>query len=133
MASKKGSKKKRRNSSSPLSREEKCIVDTLQKEFVNMDPAEFIAKIPDSRVAKAFVEEMPVNDKVIPFLSIIDKTFTEKGVKKAVKRARFKLRNNGFEVDGLFGEEIAAAPVALKGLSTEKSVAFIGPVDSTGS
>jgi len=131
MRPKKKAKKKKPAPPSLPAREETLLTSLLQ-DFEDSDPAQVVAKLSDSRLARVFVERLPLNDEsTIHLLIAIHEGFQDKQVRKAIKRALFRLEKRGFTVEG-FREEKDATTAAFIPAEREKPVAHLGPIDSNG-
>jgi len=130
MPRKKRSKKKNPAHPSLLTPEEESTVTSLLQEFSNTDPNEIATRVPDSRHAQALVEQLcMVDDPSIPLLLALKDGFEDKQVRKAVKRAIFKLKQRGVSVEELL-ESKSPLPI-LKPPQEEKPAAYIGPISDT--
>ncbi len=131
MRPKKKSTKKKSVPPSLPAREETLVTSLLQ-DFADSDPAQVVAKLPDSRLARVFVERLPLNaESTIPLLTAIHDGFQDKQVRKAIKRVLFRLGKKGVAVKG-FREEKDSTPAVFMPAEREKPVARLGPIDSSG-
>lgn len=131
MRPKKKSKRKKPAPPSLLAPEE-ALVTSLLQEFRDSEPAQIVAKLPDSRLARVLVERLPLDDEsTINLLAAIHDGFQDKQVRKAIKRVLFKLEKKGVAVEW-FRAEKDGAPAVFMPAEREKHVAYLGPVDSTG-
>ncbi|MEA2038827.1 MAG: hypothetical protein U9N82_03235 [Thermodesulfobacteriota bacterium] len=129
MKRKKQNKTKKKRASDPsISASEEALVSDLIREFRNADPAEIASRVTDLRIAQILIERLPADDEQsIPLMIALVKAFDNKHVRKAVKRALFKLEKRGIHVGELYPKE-TPSPNILKKAPKEKPVAYIGPV-----
>jgi hypothetical protein len=131
MRPKKKSKKKKPAPPS-LPAQEETLVTSLLQDFEDSDPAQVVARLPDSRLARVFVERLPLNDdSTIHVLTAIHQGFQDKQVRKAIKRALFRLEKRGVAVEG-FREEKDSTTAVFIPAERKKPVAHLGPIDSNG-
>jgi len=128
----KNKSKKKKSSPPSLSAQEETLVTSLLQDFEDSDPAQVVEKLPDSRLARVFVERLPLNDEsTIHLLAAIHEAFQDKQVRKAIKRVLFRLDKKGFAV-GDFREEKDSTPAVFVPAEKEKPVAHLGTIDSNG-
>ena len=126
--------KKKPALTSLLSPEQEDLIRSLIQDTGNIEPSEIISRIPDPHIAQIFIERLPLEKEASVFLlSAIDLGFNEKGVKKAVKRALYRLDKRGVRVEAFYdAREKNFAPPALKRVQREVPVAYLGPVGVRG-
>ena len=126
-------KKERRKKESlhHLSKDQELLVASLLGRVENTPPQALITEICDPSCAKAFVDGLPLRDeKVILFLQAINDTFNDKDVRKAVKRALFRLKSKGIRTDAFSSGE--AADRIFKPIKKEEPRCYLGPIDAMG-
>ncbi len=124
--------KKKKPAPPSLPAQEETLITSLLQDFEDSDPAQVVAKLPDSRLARVFVERLPLNEEsTIHVLTAIQEAFQDKRVRKAIKRALFGLEKRGVAVEG-FREEKDTTPAVFIPAEREKSDAHLGPIDSNG-
>jgi hypothetical protein len=124
--------KKKKPAPPSLPAQEETLLTSLLQDFEDSDPAQVVAKLSDSRLARVFVERLPVNDEsTIHVLAAIHEAFQDKQVRKAIKRALFRLEKRGVAVEG-FREEKETTTAVFIPAEREKPVAHLGPIDSNG-
>jgi len=117
---------------SPLTQEQETFVASLIGDYKNADPAETVAKLPDSSHALILAERLPLDDESsIPLLMALKEGFENKEVRRAVKRAVFKLKKRGIPLGEAYSEK-AETPAILKPPQLEKPEASAGPIDMSG-
>ena len=130
MRSKKKSKKGKTDRPSLLASEE-VLVTSLLQDFKTAVPAETADRIPDSRLARIFIERLPLdNDFPVPLLLALDEGFKDKEVHKAVKRVLYRLKKKGISVESSYPQEESSAPI-LRRIQKEEHAAYIGPITGT--
>ncbi|HBF42498.1 MAG TPA: hypothetical protein DDW42_02495 [Desulfobacteraceae bacterium] len=111
---------------------EEVLVTSLLQNYKNAEPAELAARIKESCIARGLVDRLPLNDKSdIPLLSAIYESFEDKQVRKAVKRALFKLKKRGLSPEN-FSSAGHTARSILKPPQKDKHEAYVGPIDAMG-
>jgi hypothetical protein len=124
--------KKKKPAPPSLPAQEETLLASLLQDFEDSDPAQVVAKLPDSRLARVFVERLPLNDEsTIHMLAAIHEAFQNKQVRKAIKRVLFRLDKKGVAVEGFCEEKDTTTAVFIPA-EREKPVAHIGPIDSNG-
>ena len=126
--------KTRKKSTSPplLNQEQEALISTLLKEIGSTDPAEILARIPDSRCAQVLIDRLPLNDESpIPLLLALRAGFKDKGVGKAIKRVLFKLKRRGVATVEFDAEEDDSSTI-LKLSRKEPPRCYVGTVDGAG-
>ncbi len=114
-----------------MSQAQEDRLSSLLARFHHMSPEEAASEIEDAPAAEAFVERLPLKDEtVVPLLQIIHDTYQHKPVKKAVKRALFRLQSKGISVAG-FREESDSKSV-LRPIKREEPRCYLGPIDLLG-
>jgi hypothetical protein len=132
MQKRKKVKKRNPTKSARLNAEEISLVKTLLQETLHADPQTLLEKIPNSSVAQAVLENMPTdNENVIPLLEGFNRTFEQKNVQKAVKRAFYKLKQKGIAVPD--SRVKSPEPLRMRPAQSEQPTAYLGPIDPTGS
>jgi len=127
-------RKPKRKSVSPvlLNQEQEALITTLLQEVGSTDPAEILAKIPDSRCAQVLIDRLPLNDESpIPVLLALRSGFKDKGVVKAIKRALFKLKRRDVSTEEFHTEE-GDSSTLLKPTPKEPPRCYVGAVDGAG-
>lgn len=115
-----------------LTQEEEAFVASLLEDFRNIDPPEIVARVTNSRVALILAERLPLDDESpIPLLLALKDSFEDKQVRRAVKRALFKLKKRGVPVEGAYTED-GGTPAVLRPPEKEKPAAYAGPLDMGG-
>lgn len=127
-------KKKSRKKSVPptLQPSEEELIGSLLQDIRGAEPGEIVARVPNPLLAQRLVERLPLDESSLPFFSVIEQGFEDKEVRKAVKRALFRLRSKGIPVDEYYGER-ESSPQILKAPQEEETFAFLGPLDMKGS
>ncbi len=126
--------KTRKKPTSPplLNQEQEALISTLLKEIDSTDPAEILARIPDSRCAQVLIDRLPLNDEsTIPMLLTLRVGFKDKGVVKAIKRALFKLKRRGVSTEEFHTEEGDSSTI-LKPSQKDPPRCYVGTVDGAG-
>jgi len=117
-----------------LNQEQEALVTTLLQEIgsTSTDPAEILAKVPDSRCAQVLIAHLPLNDdSTIPLLLALRAGFKDKGVGKAIKRVLFKLKRSGVSTEEFHTEEDDSSTI-LKPSQKEPPRCYVGAVDGAG-
>ena len=82
-----------------LSPDELALVSSLLDRMDSAEPSRFIETVPSPKIAQALIERLPAHCKeTIPALLELERAFSEKAVRKAVKRALFRFRKAGAAV-----------------------------------
>ncbi len=126
--------KTRKKPTSPplLNQEQEALISTLLKEIGSTDPAEILAKIPDSSCAQVLIDRLPLNDEsLIPLLLALRAGFKDKDVGKAIKRVLFKLKKRGVATVEFDAEEDDSSTI-LKLSRKEPPRCYVGTVDGAG-
>jgi hypothetical protein len=127
---KKGRKKKK--SLPSLSKEQETLVLSLLNRVAETDPKEIVAGIPDPLSAEFFVDRLPMEDETaVSLLQAIDASFTDRHVKKAVKKALFRLKSKGISTEGFSTD--STSEIIFKPKQTEAPRCHVGPIDTLGS
>ncbi len=117
--------------SAPAIQEQKNVAASLINQINHSHPKEIVRLLPDADTAALFIELLPLRDSsALPMLAALKEVFKEKQVRKAMKRALFKLKSEGISTDGFFEEE--KGDPALRPLPKEEPQCFVGPVDGFG-
>jgi hypothetical protein len=127
-------RKSRKKPSHPpeLTPQEASLLNKFVEDIKNTDPAQTLARISDARLAQIFIESLPLHDEsVVPYLLALNETYSDKRVRKAIKRAVYRLRKKGVSVASL--DEKGPSLSVLKPFQREEPVAYLGPVDGVGS
>ncbi len=115
----------------PLSKDREALVTALLNQVDSAPPQEIVNRIQDPLLATAFVDRLPLPDETaLPFLKSISDVFKEKDVKKAVKRALFRLKGKGVRADG-FADNHASESV-YKPIKKDEPRCYVGPIDALG-
>ena len=132
MTRKKKSPKKKRPLPPSLSAEEQARLDALLRDLRALHGLNVKEHIPSPALAQALVEALPLHSPETPPLLVeIKEAFPNKGVQKAVKKAAFKLRQEGTPVQELETKE--KTPFMIQKAEKEEPKAFLGPIDGVGS
>ena len=124
--------KKQKTAPPSLTAQEETLITSLLQNFEDSDPAQVVAKLSDSRLARVFVERLPLNNEAaIHVLTAIHEGFQDKQLRKAIKRVLFRLEKKGVAVEG-FREEKDSTPAVFMPAEREKPMAYLGPIDSNG-
>ena len=117
-----------------LTAPEETLLNTLLKDFRDVEPSEIVGRIPDSHFAEILIERLPLAEgPSVSLLLALSERFKEKPVHKAIKRAAFKLKKVGIPVDEFYPEKESSGNI-LKPPPKEKPIAYTGPVlDMVGS
>jgi hypothetical protein len=133
MKRRKGHKKKS-GPSIPLSPEDNALLDSLLAKREHETPELLVRQIPNQNLVLAFVDHLPTDDNTgIPFLQALHKIYPQKDIQKAIKRAAFKLRQNGFEAPNFAADSTPGTSFSLKPDEREEAEVFLGIVDGHGS
>jgi hypothetical protein len=128
MGRKKKSKKKKPLQPNVLTPDIKASATSIIEKFEGADPTELVAKLPDASHAQAIIDQVCVGETPsVPLLLALKDGFEDKQVRKAVKRALFKLKQRGISVEEYLKPEGTPAPI-LKAPQEEKPGAYVGPV-----
>jgi hypothetical protein len=115
-----------------LNQEQETLITILLQEIGNAEPAEIVAKVPDSRCAQVLIDRLPLNDEFpIPLLLALRAGFEDKGVLKAIKRALFKLKRRGVSTEEFYADESDSSTI-LKPSRKEPPRCYVGVVDGAG-
>lgn len=132
MHGKKKHRKKKPIGKTPLAHDEEALINSLLQDLQTTDPAQLVSRIPSPRIARNFIERLPLHEAPpISLLSALDQGFKDKEVRKAVKRLVFKLKKKGLPIEGLYPEKGGPTPI-LEALPREGPAAYLGPLDSAG-
>jgi len=128
MKRKKRTKKAKTGGKVPLTAEEKTVLSGLLETLDATDSKDMVLRIPNRRVAVQLIEELPFkeSDPPVELLRELYTAFEEKQVRKAVKRALFRLRQRNIEV-GEFPWEASSTDSILKP-TQQQHEAYVGPV-----
>lgn len=108
-----------------LTPDEDALAETILAEMVSGDAAfvERIKGIANPALALALIERVPHRDeRAVPLLSEIRKSFPDKEVQKAVKRVLFRMKQAGVPVVNLYEKEDQEVPI-LKPVQRPEPVA----------
>jgi len=131
VAKRKGSKKRKGGAFVSLSASQSERLKELLAHPALMDPGDIRAALPDSALARAYVERMPAGDPaLIPLLISIREAFPEKDVQKAVRRTSFRCRQQGVHVPDAPESNDG---ILRKGPADGEPFAFLSPLDGMGS
>ena len=115
-----------------LNQEQEALITLLLQEIGNTEPAEIVAKVPDSRCAQVLIDRLPLNDEFpIPLLLALRAGFEDKGVLKAIKRALFKLKQSGASTEE-FHADAGDSSTILKPIQKESPRCYVGAIDGAG-
>ena len=126
-------KKKKPSASLQLTPEEEALVHAQLTHFKAFTPIAIAEKIQKPVVAEALVESLPSDDPaVVAVLKSLYQKFEQKDVRKAIKKATFKLRQKGISVADF--EEDGRGILSPKGFAEEGDAkAYLGSIDTNGS
>lgn len=123
--------KKKISAQPHLSAKEEALINDLLADPENTTPERIKKEIKDARLALALTERVPTNTSKDIFIILeIDKIFEQQIIKKAVKKAIYKLRQNGISVPEL--ESQKETPSILRKPPESKPEAYLGPIDRAG-
>lgn len=132
MQRKKKSKKKISVPSVPLTSSEETFITSILNDFQQSGSAEITSSIQDTRLAMALIERLPLdNEYSIRLLSAINDDFDDKQVRKAVKKALFKLKKKGFLFEDFENKQKQHSAI-LKPIQDDRPYSCLGPLDRTG-
>jgi hypothetical protein len=124
-------KKKKPGKYSPsllLSDEEQRLLDRLLEELEALAPAKLVDQIPSPALAEKLVENLPFHRRETPeIMAGIGSAFPQKAVQKALKKRRFKLKQEGVSLPDLKPEADPSFAI-----TKEIPVAYVGPIDGLG-
>ena len=126
-------KKERRKKTSfhGLSKDQEALISSLLGRVEKTSPRELLTAIHEPSCAKAFVDRLPLRDeRAVLFLQTINDTFDDKDIKKAVRRALFRLKSKGIRTDDFSSGE--AAEKVYKPIKKEEPRCYLGPIDAMG-
>lgn len=131
MGKKKKQKKKKKENAILLTPQEEEIIASIIEDIENLTPENINEKIPGPEVAQAVVERITVqSSKDRDLILAIGEAFDHKYVKKAVKKAIFRMKQKGIHVEEPKTHE---EPIlTLKNIQREEPSAFLGPIDGMG-
>ena len=123
-------KKQKKQAAYPaLSQDEQRLLQRLLEDLKTTDPASLAERIQSHHIAEALAENLPLEEPKTPeILSEIRKTFPQKTVQKALRRAVFRLKQRGITLPDSEPDEAPAFAVAK-----EEPSAYVGPFDGSGS
>jgi len=126
------SESKKKTGKSALKPEESKLLDVLLADLPGLSPSLLAERVPNPQVAEAFAERLPADNPATPAILLgLRSLFRDKPVQKAVKKAAFRLRQKGIVLPE---QEDTAIPAVLAGKTAESDpVAYLGPIDATGS
>ncbi len=129
---KKPSPKKASHPSPSLTPEEEARIQTLLENIEDGDPVAMVKALTGPRLARAFIERLPLNkEEIIPLLLALREGFNDKGVRKTVRLGLYKLKQQGLPVDE-YDRQGNRGTGILRPPEEEKPVAYVGPVDGQG-
>ena len=132
MGKRKKPKQKKPKHSSLLSTEEESLLPPLLENFRDIDLTKIREQIPSPELARALVERLPADDPgTVNLIVAIRDAFDQKSVRKAMKKAFFRLRQKGISVPDLEADKRPSI-FDIKTEKTEPS-AYLGPIDGLGS
>jgi len=130
VAKKKGPRKKRDRSASPLPPEQRERLGALLTDPARIDTADIRSSLPDPTLAAAFLERLPADPDLIPLLAAVREAFQEKSVRKAARKAAFRFEQRGLVVPEGPSRE---GPVLHRAAPEEgEPFAFLSSVDAIG-
>jgi hypothetical protein len=127
------SRKTRKGSgASLLTPEEQKSLDALLGDLSQLDPSRLADQTPGPHFAEALVEKLPAEDPETPRILLGLRTlFHEKSLRKAIKKAAFRLRQKGIVLPE---PQDPTVSVPKTGKAAESDIlAYVGPIDGTGS
>jgi hypothetical protein len=117
--------------SAPLTPEEKRQLDSILEGFPDLDPLEVSQGIAYPNLACAVIEGLPADKpETVPILLALKERFEQKDVRKAVKRAVFKLRRKGISVEEIEADKDSS--ILVRSANDFDSEARVSPVDGNG-
>jgi hypothetical protein len=132
LTKKKKSPKKKRPLRPSLSAEEQARLEALLQDLQTLHGLNVKEHITTPALARALVESLPLHaPETPPLLVAIKEAFPDKGVRKSIKKAAFKLRQKGTSVPELETKE--ETPFVIQKAEKEEPTAFLGPIDGVGS
>ncbi len=131
MGTKKKSKKKAFTNSLALSEKEEEILANILENPGNLTPDNIRERITSNEMAVALVERLAtVNAEAVDILFLIEDSFEDKQVRKAVKKTIFKLRQKGVTIP--VRDNRHTSPVALIKQEENPPEAYVGSIDTEG-
>ncbi|RJR30042.1 MAG: hypothetical protein C4576_34350 [Desulfobacteraceae bacterium] len=127
------SKKHPRKSASapPLSPDERVRIDSLLEGLSGTEPSALCDRLENPKIAAAFVENLPLDyPEAVTLLNAVQEKFPQKEVRKAVRKAVFRLRQRGIDVPDRRKEE--PSPFVAARSEQSQAAAFINPPDGLG-
>ncbi len=134
MRRRKARKKKKATPFMPILPDQKeRLQELLEKCGHASPPDQILSEITTPHMAAALAEHLPSDDnRSVPVLLALHNGFAQKEVRKAVRRAAFKLRQNGISVpplNSLHSDDSVSKERVVK----EKPEAFLSLIDGSGS
>ena len=127
-------KRDRKRKSDPpvrLTSEEEALVKELLQDLRKTDPVQLASRVPDPHLAEILIERLPLDEDTPAVLLALKEGFEQKPIRRAVKRALFRLKKKGIFTDESDREE-PPSPGILKPMQKEEPDAFLGPVHLNG-
>ncbi len=124
-------KKKKRPGPAPLSNEEEELLHSILSDPADINPDNILDHIGSPALATALLERLPPGYPEIGNLIVaIKEAFEEKDVQKSVKRAFFRLKQQGISIPRQ--ETPKESPFIFKDSNGADPEAYLGPIDGTG-
>ncbi|MBW1786391.1 MAG: hypothetical protein JRK53_07185 [Deltaproteobacteria bacterium] len=131
MTRRKKKPKKKPSGLSPLSPEEESLVSSLLDELERVEPALLVDKVTTPEIARSLALRLPADCKeTIPVLKALGRVFSEKDVRKAVKKALFRLQKKGISVSSDPAHD--AKERIFRPAPKETPLAALSGIDGTG-
>jgi hypothetical protein len=132
MGQKRKVKKKRPQPVSILSQEQEARLNAFLENLKDINPDHLAEQLSSPDFAEAMVSRLPsVEPEAVNILLAIKEAFPQRGVRKAVKRAAFRLRQKGLSHPEL--ESKKGPQLLVKGEKRPEPSVYVGPVDGAGS
>lgn len=126
-------KKKKSDQAKPMSSEDKALLDTLLEKCLHVPPEQILQEIPTPAFALTLVEHLPTRQEAsVALLRSLHRAYDQKGVRKAIRRTAFRLKQNGFAVPSFTSEKVTPS-FSPETKTTDEAEAFLGVIDGTGS
>jgi len=128
---KKKADRKKAPSSVVLSPEEEATLGGLLEKSPDVILSDLKQNLSSPKLACALIDNLPANDpRASNILLAIKELFDQKEVRKAIRKAAFKLKQSGISVPDLEPEK--SEGIILKKVQVSQPLAYVGPIDGTG-
>jgi hypothetical protein len=130
-------KKKKTNrvgspSAQALERKEPSPVSELIEQCRTVAPEQLVSQIPSPDVARVLVENLPLDDPAAASVLIrLGESFSDRQVRKAIRRAVFRMRQKGMLVPPELERE-PGEPILKRPAEVLDPLALLGPIDRLG-